>query len=144
MENRPTSLTIIREIKAKPEQVFAALTIPEKMLNWWRVDNGKTISVDADVRINGKFNIVFETNDGQRHNPTGVYKEIIPNEKLVFTWEWPGAPEFESIVTFTLKPIIGGTLITLVHEKLPDFAVESHEIGWSGLLNQLEIYTTED
>jgi uncharacterized protein YndB with AHSA1/START domain len=40
--------------------------------------------------------------NGEEHNPTGVYQEAVPERKLVFTWELPGMPERESLVTFLL------------------------------------------
>ena len=53
----------------------------------------------------------------------------------------PGAPEPESLVTFLLEPIDGGTRLTLIHAKLPDEAAcKSHEQGWSGLLDKLPIF----
>jgi uncharacterized protein YndB with AHSA1/START domain len=76
--------------------------------------------------------------NGDEHTPTGVYREVIPEKKLVFTWEWPGMPERVSLVTFLLKPIEGGTELTLIHEQLPDEAArKSHEMGWRGLLDKL-------
>ena len=76
--------------------------------------------------------------NGDEHNPTGVYQEVVPEKKLVFTWEWPGMPERESLVTFRLEPFDGGTELTLIHEQLPDDAArQSHEAGWSGFLDKL-------
>jgi uncharacterized protein YndB with AHSA1/START domain len=47
-------------------------------------------------------------------------------------------PERESLVTFLLKPLDGGTELTLTHEHLPDQEARvSHEHGWSGLLDKL-------
>jgi uncharacterized protein YndB with AHSA1/START domain len=63
---------------------------------------------------------------------------VVPEKKLVFTWEWPGMPERESLVTFLLEPIDSGTELTLIHEQLPDEeARDSHKNGWSGLLDKL-------
>ncbi|MEZ0244239.1 MAG: SRPBCC domain-containing protein, partial [Sphingomonas sp.] len=67
--------------------------------------------------------------------------EVVPEEKLAFTWEWAGSPERESLVTFELEPLDGGTRLTLIHAQLPDEdARESHERGWSGLLDKLPIF----
>lgn len=135
------SLTLVRRIKAPPAKIYAALTKPELMIQWWSPDAGPTLRADADVRLGGRFNIVFRLLDGSEHNPTGVYREIVPDKKLVFTWEWAGAPERESLVTFLLKPIDGGTELTLIHEQLPDEpARESHEAGWKGFLDKLSMF----
>src|SRR6185436_20888192 len=107
-DNLP-SVTIVRRIKAPPAKVWAAITEPELMLRWWGPDAGPTVSVEADVRPGGRFSIKFRLLNGDEHNPTGVYRDVIPDRKLVFTWEWPEMPETESLVTFLLAPFDGGT-----------------------------------
>ena len=143
MDKNLPSLTIVRRINAPPATVYAAITTPALMLQWWGPDAGPTIRAEADVRPGGRFSIAFRLLNGDEHNPTGVYREVVPDTKLVFTWEWPGMPERESLVTFLLKPISGGTELTLIHEKLPDEETRaSHESGWSGLLDKLIVFLT--
>ena len=138
MTQKLPSLTIVRTIKAPPARVWAAITQPEQMLQWWGPDAGPTLSAQADVRPGGRFSIVFRLCNGDEHNPTGTYREVIPERKLVFTWEWVGMPERESLVTFLLAPSASGTELTLIHEQLPDEAARvSHAQGWSGLLDKL-------
>ncbi|MGH6910365.1 MAG: SRPBCC family protein [Phenylobacterium sp.] len=132
------SVTLVRRIKAPPARVWAAITRPEQMLQWWGPDAGPTLSAVADVRPGGRFSIVFRLLNGDEHNPTGTYRDVVSEKTLVFTWEWPGMPERESLVTFRLEPFDGGTELTLIHEQLPDEdARKSHEAGWSGLLDKL-------
>ena len=135
------SLTLVRRIKAPPAKVWAAITRPDLMMQWWGPDAGPTLSVIADVRPGGRFSVVFRLLNGDEHNPTGVYREVEPERKLVFTWELPGTPEPQSLVTFLLKPLEGGTELTLTHERLPDDETRaSHEHGWNGLLNKLPVF----
>jgi uncharacterized protein YndB with AHSA1/START domain len=135
------SVTLVRRIKAPPTRVWAAITQPELMIQWWSPDAGPTLSIEADVRPGGRFSVVFRLMDGSEHNPTGIYREVVPEEKLVFTWDLPGAREPESLVTFLLRPIDGGTELTLIHAQLPDEAArDSHEAGWNGLLDKLPIF----
>jgi len=130
------SVTIVRRIKASPAKVWAAITRPDQMIQWWGPDAGPTLRADVDVRPGGRFSVVFRLLNGDEHNPTGIYREVIPERKLVFTWDLPG--ERESLVTFLLEPIDGGTELTLLHEHLPDEAErDSHEQGWRGLLDKL-------
>lgn len=141
MTDHLPSVTIIRRIKAPPAKIYAALTEPKLMLRWWGPDAGPTISAEADVQLGGRFSVVFRLLNGDEHNPTGVYQEVIPDRKLVFTWEWPGTPERNSLVTFLLEPIDGGTMLTLIHERLPDeAATKSHEDGWNGFLDKLSVF----
>jgi len=145
MTDRLPSLTLVRRIKAPPARVWAAITQPDLMLQWWGPDAGPTLSVVADVRPAGRFSVVFRLLNGEEHNPTGIYREVVPEKKLVFTWDLPGALEPESLVTFRLEPIVGGTELTLTHERLPDAeACASHEYGWSGLLDKLPVFLGVD
>ena len=133
------SVTIVRRIKASPAKVWAAITRPDQMIQWWGPDAGPTLRADVDVRPGGRFSVVFRLLNGDEHNPTGIYREVIPERKLVFTWDLPG--ERDSLVTFLLKPIDGGTELTLLHEHLPNEAErESHEQGWRGLLDKLPLF----
>lgn len=138
--NRP-SLTLVRRIKAPPARIWAAITRPEHMLQWWGPDAGPTLRAEADVRPGGRFAVTFRLLNGDEHTPTGVYREVVPNERLVFTWEWAGAPERESLVTIRLTPVSGGTELALTHEQLPDEpARRSHEDGWLGWFDKLTTY----
>src|SRR4030081_2489863 len=117
MTDRLPSVTMCAD-QGPPAKVWAALTQPP------------TLSVVADVRPGGRFSVVFRLLNGDEHNPTGVYREVTPPEKLVLTWDLPGAPEPESLVTFRLEPFDGETELTLTHERLPDEAAgASHEHG---------------
>jgi len=133
------SVTLVRRVKASPAKVWAAITQPDQMLQWWGPDAGPTLSVVADVRPGGRFSVVFRLMNGQEHNPTGIYQEVVPERTLAFTWDLPG--ERVSLVTFRLAPMDGGTELTLTHEQLPDAAsCASHEAGWTGLLDKLPVF----
>ena len=136
----PSSVTIVRSIKAPPAKVWAAITEPSQMTRWWGPDAGPTLSAEADVRPGGRYRVVFRLLNGDEHAPTGVYRVVEPPRRLVFTWEWTGARERDSLVTFELAPMEPGTQLTLIHEQLPPDAVESHKLGWTGWADKLEAY----
>lgn len=141
MTDTAPSLTIVRRIKAPPSKVWAAITQPELMLQWWGPDAGPTLSVVAEVRPGGRFSVVFRLLNGDEHNPTGIYQQVVPEKTLAFTWDFPGAQEPQSLVTFQLEPFDGGTMLTLTHERLPDEAARiSHEKGWNGLFDKLSVF----
>jgi uncharacterized protein YndB with AHSA1/START domain len=99
------------------------------------------LRADADARVGGHFRIVMRGTDGEEHDVRGVYREVVPNEKLVFTWAWRSTPERESLVTVVIKPEGAGSLLTLVHEQFFDEAArDRHAYGWTGCLNKLERY----
>ena len=133
------SVTLVRRIKASPARLWAAITDPSQMAQWWGPDAGPTLSAEADVRPGGRYSVVFRMLNGQEGNPTGAYREIVPEQKLVFTWELAGEPD--SVVTFLLAPVDGGTEFTLIHEQLPNEAQRvSHARGWTGFLDKLSVF----
>ena len=136
--DRP-SLTITRHLKAPPSLVYQAWTDPEKLMRWFGPDAGPTLSAGADVTVGGRYHIVFRTQDGEEHDVSGLYREVVPNEKLVFTWMWRTMPERVSLVTVTMKAEGGGTSFTLLHEQFHDEPGRtSHLQGWTGAISKLE------
>jgi uncharacterized protein YndB with AHSA1/START domain len=133
------SLTLKRRFKAPPEKVFAAFTDPEKVKRWMGPGEVKAVRAEGDVQIGGHYRWVMRAPDGEEFDVGGVYREIVPNEKLVFTWAWKGTPERETLVTVLLKPDGDGTLLTLMHEQFFDEAArDSHQGGWDGALDKME------
>ena len=133
------SLTIKRHLKAPPAKVYAAWTDPEKVKGWMGPGEVKAKSAESDLRVGGRYRWVMVAPSGQELDVRGVYREIVPNEKLVFTWSWLSAPERESLVTVLLKPDGDGTLLTLTHEQFFDEdARDQHNNGWNGALDKME------
>jgi len=133
------SLTLVRRIKATPAKVYAALTKPDELMRWWRPDAGPALRAEADVRPGGRFHIVFRTEDGEEHGSRGEYREVVPGERLVFTWERETLKEPASVVTIVLRSIAEGTELTLTHTGFPDEAErDDHRDGWSGAFDHLE------
>jgi uncharacterized protein YndB with AHSA1/START domain len=83
----------------------------------------------------------FNIESGEYFEVGGIYREVVPNQRLVFSWAWYSTPERESLVTVTLKSDGAGTLLTVHHEQLFDSAArDGHERGWTGALDKLEKY----
>jgi uncharacterized protein YndB with AHSA1/START domain len=90
------------------------------------------------VRVGGRYSISFDTQDGEKHNVSGTYREVVPNEKLAFTWMWITMPERMSYVIVTIKPDGDGCILTLHHEQFADEAArDGHKTGWTGTLEKL-------
>lgn len=140
MSTKP-SLVLKRRLKAPPAKVYEAWTDPQKMMRWWGPAQAEMLKAEADARAGGRFRALFRTPDGEEHDVSGVYREVVPDEKLVFTWRWRTLPERELLVTVALKADGGGTLLTLTHEQFFDEAArDGHIYGWSGALDKLEAY----
>jgi len=113
---------LIREIviDASPATIYEYLTIPEKHVEW----NGT--SVELDPRPGGVYRVLT----GGVHQAAGEYVEVVPNEKVVFTFGWdqpdhpipPGSTQVE----IRLIPEGEKTRVRLVHSGLPADAVSDH------------------
>jgi len=135
------SLNLQRHYPVAPEKVWRAWTDPEALKRWWGPGGPEAVSVaQLDVRVGGRFRIVFGGPQGNEHEVQGVYKEVVANRKLVFTWTWPRTtPERESLVTILFKPDGGGTELDFVHSQHFDESVrDGHQRGWSEALVKLE------
>jgi uncharacterized protein YndB with AHSA1/START domain len=133
------SLTIKRRIAAPPAKVYQAWTDPQKMMRWYAPADAETLAAQTDARVGGRFRVLMRTSDGEEHDVSGVYREVVPDEKLVFTWAWRDKPEWESLVTVALRRDGDATMLTLTHEQLPDEAErDGHRTGWTGALDKLE------
>jgi uncharacterized protein YndB with AHSA1/START domain len=134
------SLTIRRRFNVPPAKVFAAWTKPQELAKWMGPAQIVAVKAESDLRVGGRYHIQMRSADDE-HNVSGVYREIVPNEKLVFTWAWRSTPERESLVTVSLKPDGDGTLMTFIHEQFFDEeARDRHNQGWTGAFDKLEKY----
>ncbi len=136
------SLILKRRLKASPEQVYAAWTDPAKLQQWFRPASGSVFAgAELDVRGGGGYTIAVRTKDGEHHRVSGVYREVTPGRKLVFTWNSGCGPETKSLVTVLIRPDGDGSILTLIHEQFVDHASrERHQQGWTGCLDKLEAY----
>ena len=134
------SIKIVRRFKAAPEKVWRALTEPETLKRWMGpTDEFKCPVAETDIRVGGRYHIGMQSPDGQMHDVSGVYREVKPNRKLVYTWAWKSTPDRESLVTIELRAVDGGTEMTLLHEQFADAeARDHHKQGWNGCLTRLE------
>ena len=141
MATKP-SLVLKRRLKAAPEKVYEAWTQPEQMTQWWGVAGGpKPPVAETDLRVGGRFKVQFWDPKNDHHSVSGLYREVVPNRKLAFSWAWQSTPERESLVTIELNPVTDGTMLTLTHEQFFDEqARDDHGRGWNVALDRLETF----
>jgi uncharacterized protein YndB with AHSA1/START domain len=133
-------LNLVRRYPVPPEKVWRAWTDAQALKKWWGPGPGEPVAVaELDVRVGGRFRIVFGGPQGTAHEVQGTYQEVVPNRKLVFTWTWPNStPERESVVTIVFRAASGGTELDFRHEQLFDEKVrDDHKRGWTGSLDKL-------
>jgi uncharacterized protein YndB with AHSA1/START domain len=137
-------ILITREFAAPPELVYKAWTTPELVHRWWAGRRGEMQAVDIDLRVGGTWRYVMVANGGYEVAFHGEYREIVPNERIVTTEVYEGAPPPEgddvlNVITFTERE--GGTLLELLvktpSKEVRDLIVDSGMEG--GLQEQMQI-----
>jgi len=138
MDTKP-SLTLKRRLKAPPEKVYEAWTQPAQMMRWWGGNNEASRTAETDLRVGGRFRVGFKGDNGEQHDVSGIYREVTPYSRLVFSWAWRTTPERESQVTIDIRPDADGSILTLTHEQFfNQKACDDHRRGWGLALDQLE------
>ena len=126
---------LVREIvvDATPETIWPFLTDPERHVEWLG-----TVA-DIDPRPGGRYRVLV----GGRNPAVGEYVEVVPLERVVFTfgWEQEGNPitPGSTTVEISLHPEGTKTRVRLAHRGLPDDAVADHTEGWDHYLARLAI-----
>lgn len=142
-------LVLEREIAAPRELIYTCWTTPEHLVHWFVPKPHRVTACHLDVRVGGACNTTFEV-EGNIMENNGVYLEVIPNEKLVFTDAytagWKPAPEpfMTAILTFEdAGP--GRTRYRAVARHRNAETARQHEAmgfhdGWGTVVTQLEEY----
>ena len=129
-----------RVLKAPPERVYRAFTTPDAMAKWI-APFGFTCTVHhMEPKVGGTFRMSFTNFSSQQsHSFGGEYLELVPGELLRYTdvFDDPGLAGVLQ-VTVRLKPVIGGTDLSIVQEGIPDMIpVEACYLGWQESLTLL-------
>ena len=129
-----TDVVVTRTIAASPATVFSFFADIERWTSWQGVDG------EVDLRPGGVFRV---------HMPgaqvaSGRVVEVVPEQRLVFTWGWEGeaspVPPGSTTVVIELEPDGAGTLLRLTHTELAPLPVaEHHRNGWERYLERLRV-----
>jgi uncharacterized protein YndB with AHSA1/START domain len=138
---RGTTVRLQRVLPARREEVFRAWTQPD-LFEQWFTSIGGTSSAEVDAREGGRFDVEMRTPAAPTVRVTGTYLEVVPPERLVFTFEWIEFPRpfktHETLVTVELHDRGEVTELVLVHERQPHrLAHAFHSIGWRASLRRL-------
>lgn len=122
-----------RVLRTTPERLYRAFLDPDAMAKWLP-PNGFTGKVHhLDARIGGSYRMSFTNfTTGQSHAFGGEYRELVPNERLRYTDQFddPNLPG-EMQTTVSLKPVLGGTELSIVQEGIPEaIPTEMCYLGW--------------
>jgi uncharacterized protein YndB with AHSA1/START domain len=111
----PSDLEIVttREFDAPLELVFDVLTKPEHVRNWFAPFTDVVTECTIDLRVGGKYHIVFVTKDGTECSFRGTYLEVEPPTWTVATWLFEGWPDAEAVESVVLHETDGVTKLTM-------------------------------
>ncbi len=124
--------------------MFRAFSEPDYLTRWFSPSEEiATEILDFDFREGGQYRFGFRFLDGHKDYVLGVYLEIVPPYKLVFSWTWqepdPHAG-IETLVSIELRELGGETEVVVRHERFPNQqARDRHEEGWKGALGRLAV-----
>jgi len=142
-----TAVRLERSIPAPPERVYRAWLDPELIARWMAPGTYAVTRAEVDERPGGRYRVWHEDSG----LPVGGFEcelaELVPGERLVFRWGFAGpedgGPVFDSVLTVTFRAAPGGTVLTLLHERLDDLAAALPGVaanvgpGWQDVLGKL-------
>lgn len=131
------SIQISFFIPAIPEKVYAAWATTEMVSKWYASDDIKAGGLSLDVRVGGKFSATMIV-AGEEFTIAGVYKEILPNRKLVFTTEWQDPLHHSTLTTVEFRKKDAGTELLLTQENFANSdEAEGNKTFWLKSLGSL-------
>ena len=117
-------ILITREFAAPRELVYRAWTTPELVKLWWAGRRGEVTSAEIDLRVGGTWRYVMVASGGHEVAFHGEFREIVPNERIVTTEVYEGAPPGleDPINVVTFQESDGRTTLSIL------MVVESREV----------------
>lgn len=135
------TLTLRRRYAANPAVVFELWTQPELLAKWFRPTADYSVRVtELDPRVGGRYRVMFESQDGITDVVGGEYLEVVPSQRLAFTWMWEPPNVHAGVsskVLIEFNDVDGETELILTHGISDPEMRAQHMEGWSGALDQI-------
>ena len=139
-------ILITREFDAPKHLVYKAWTTPELVKRWWSAKRGEVTIAEIDLRVGGMWRYVMIADGGMEVGFHGVYREIVPNERIVSTEVYEGIPDAEehaALNILTLTEVDGRTTLTVLVEHPTKEGRDAHinsgmEAGMQDAMDLLE------
>jgi uncharacterized protein YndB with AHSA1/START domain len=134
-------ILITREFDAPRHLVYQAWTTPELVKRWWSGQRGEVTICEIDLRVGGTWRYVMTANAGFEVGFHGEYREIVPEERIVYTEVFEGMPDAGGTLnTATFTEIDGRTMLTLLSlcpsQEVRDAIIDSGMEG--GMQEQMD------
>lgn len=136
----PSTVTLHRVLATKPEKVYRAFIEPDAVASWLPPYGYVCTVHHLDAKVGGTHRMSFRNfTTGHSHSFGGVYKELVPGERLVYAdrFDDPNLPD-EMTVSITLKAVSVGTEMHIEQTGIPDIIPrEACYLGWQDSLLKL-------
>jgi uncharacterized protein YndB with AHSA1/START domain len=152
-EPREPEIVITRIFDAPREVVWKAFTDPESVKRWWGPKGFTSPVCKIDLRVGGRYLFCMRSPDGNDYWGTGVYREIVPVERIVYTDSFSDEQgnvvsasyygmgsdfPLELIVKVVFEQLEGKTKFTLHHIGIPlGVDSDSAQLGWNESFDKL-------
>jgi uncharacterized protein YndB with AHSA1/START domain len=133
-------LRIERIVPASRARVYLAFTEPARMMQWFGPRGFEATHVTLEVRAGGAWRGGMRGPDGVEHVASGEYREVLENERLVFTYAWEegGVRGHETVCRLVLSDAGEHTRLRFTQGPFPTAdSARGHEGGWSEAFDKL-------
>ena len=142
-ETAPDLALKITRVFDAPRALVYRMWTEKHLMSRWSCPEGFTIpSSDADVRVGGHWRAHMRSPAGEDYRLQGIYREIVPGERLVFTHAWldeAGRPGPETLVTVSLMEERGKTRMDFIQTGFESVSSRNgHEDGWLECMQKFE------
>ena len=142
-ESIDRTLTIFRNIQAERGKVFRAFVDREAFSRWVGSKGMKVVECEQSAVKGGRYRALLQDEAGNTHVQTAVFRDVSPDERLVFSWEpqWGKEKGAPTIVTIELLDKDGTTELKLTQSVFSTLeGRDRHARYWEGSLDSLQNY----
>jgi len=133
------AIRVGRIFDANVKLIWKAWTEPAYIKRWFGSDPDGTVEEAViDLKVGGSYRIRFSDSDGSQHTCFGRFLSVVPNNLLVYSWEWESEPGHVSEVHVSFQSIGDKTRVVLEHKNLNPDSTHIYDEGWSRALNKIE------
>jgi uncharacterized protein YndB with AHSA1/START domain len=135
------TLHVEKVLHAPTERVFAACVDPEQLAKWWGPTGFTVPRAELSVRPGGAYRITMKPPEGEPFHIAGVFRDIEPPRRLVYTFEYEEPDPDDQVTVVTLSFVGDGDATRLALEQSPFSTkdrLDLHETGWTQTLDRLD------
>lgn len=131
-----------KDFAVAADVLYQAWTDPEQLKQWWKPMAKQLLEVRNELKEGGEIEYKFQSEGREDLVIRGKYLEVVPTEKLVYTWKWQVADEAlhdsEYKLTVQFLPAQRGSRIQISQEdNTSSEAIKPHQHGWDEALDHL-------